>query len=191
MRRAEAPTRRHAFSSTADAPLNVGEKYLEPEIVFPEEVFRPQLEAAIRELVGVDLILLPNFGLDITVLLPLPDPGRARFLEVKACPGFGSLLVPVGGRRGTGRQVDLLLLEEPQLRQLDQWVRWILAFHSDRQGRGLLQGEARYAFFTCTEAKAAMQNGVARDKQNMLVTTHFRNLITWDALMSALRDFML
>ena len=131
----------------------------EPTGVYPESEFERSLAPLIeRALHGCRAVVVLKFGLDIAVFLEDVGPPQPLFVEVKSYGGKRQGGVGFGNGRGEGPQVDLLVGDASAL--FDSYIRW--AFVDATQP----VGTDRYAFLTCSDARAAVMRVVARGKQN-------------------------
>jgi hypothetical protein len=161
----------------------------EPAVVYPEGEFQKVVVAVIKDVLtaaGRRFLVLERFGLDIAVFIANPPANVIRLFEVKAFGAQRMGGVGFGNQRGQGAQVDLLLSPDASLPLLDGAIRWVYADATSPIG------SARYALFTCANAKAAAMGGVARGKQNNLRTSALRNcLLAWNPLCDEMRNFLL
>ncbi|SRR5712692_148514 len=163
---------------------------LEPVEVYPEASFQGAIVSVIEDILveaGRQFVVMKGFGLDIAVFMDASQQSNVRFFEVKAFGGQRPGAVGFGNGSGLGAQVDLLLCEKNRLAMFDGTIRWVYADAT----RGL--GTARYALFTCGEAKnAAMANAVCRGKQNNLrISALHDRLLPWTQLRDEIRGFLL
>lgn len=159
---------------------------LEPAEVYPEAIFQRAVVSLFRDILtdaGQPFALLEGFGLDVAVF----SGNKVRLFEVKAYGGQRQGGVGFGDRHGNGAQVDLLLCDDKNLSLFDTTIRWVYADGTQSPGT------ARYALFTCTQAKNwAMANTVCRGKQNNLRISALRDgLMSWTELCSRIRGFLL
>jgi|SRR5580765_3169697 len=159
----------------------------EQDVVYPEE----QFEKALASLIQAHLqghaasVIVPKFGLDLAVFMPLPSASRVVFVEAKSYGGQRQGGVGFGNGVGKGPQVDLLLSSIDQLAILDSHVRW--AFADATQPRGT----TRYALLTCSQARDAAMGGVARGKQdNFRISALKAHCIAWPTFCEKLLAFL-
>ena len=145
----------------------------------PETVLQRVVVSEIRSIMQhspFPYVVLERFGLDVSVFL-LPSEGpRFRQIELKVHMGGRPGGVGFGDQSGNGCQVDLLHdaardcpRTADELRVLDASIRWVLAYGLEPEGT------ARFAWFTCSEAKQAAMGVVRRGKQNNLRISSLEN----------------
>ncbi|MGH9554645.1 MAG: hypothetical protein ACRD2Y_02375 [Terriglobales bacterium] len=154
----------------------------------PEAAFERAIVSEIRALIeksGTRPALIPHFGLDLAVFAPSDGGTTWWFFEFKAYMGQRRDGCGFGTPKGTGPQVELLLLPDHQLAAIDRWIRFALM-------DGLRsKGERRFAWFGPLEAKGAAMNGVRRGKQNNFrVSQLMRKPLTWDELSAEVEEFL-
>ena len=124
----------------------------------------------------------PKFGLDIAVFLEDVGSPQPLFVEVKSYRGKSQGGVGFGNGRGEGPQVDLLIGDASAL--FDLHIRW--AFVDATQP----VGADRYAFLTCSNARAAVMGVVARGKQNNFKLAALRpHFVGWQAFSEQFLEF--
>jgi hypothetical protein len=162
----------------------------------PEAVLQSAVVSEIRRMMQqalVPYVLLERYGLDVSVFLLHPDGPRFRQIELKVHTGQRQGGVGLGNGSGRGVQVDLLYdaaRERPrspdELRLLDASIRWVLAYGLEPEGT------ARFAWFNCSEAKAAVMGGVRPGKQhNLRIGSLVDKKRTWPQLLDSIREFLL
>jgi hypothetical protein len=161
----------------------------EPSVVYPEAGLQKALVGVIEDVLssaGRRFQVLERFGLDVAVFIANPPANAIRLFEVKAFGAQRMGGVGFGNQRGQGAQMDLLLCPNDSLSLFDTFVRWVYADATQ------LIGSARYALFTCAQAKAAAMGGVARGKQNNLRASALSgSLVTWRELCDDVQRFLL
>ena len=160
----------------------------------PEQTLQLAVVEEIEEILGgkkvegtlLEYFVLQGFGLDLAVFAEWAGGGRSvAFLELKAFVGSRPGGVGFGNQRGSGSQIDLLMLDVSQLHLADAVIQWILVDGTRPRGT------ARYAFFDNSRAKAAAMAGVKPGKQNNFrVNQLLRNPITWDQLSQEVERFL-
>ncbi len=160
----------------------------------PERVLQDAVKSEIERLLARskslglvrDFDVLEGFGLDLAVFATLARGSRVRFVELKAFVGQRPGGVGFGNGEGEGAQVDILLHPTSEMALFDGFVCWIL-------GDGTRpSGTARYVLFSCTEAKFAVMNEVARGKQNNFrVRQLLEEPLTWEQLCERIEHFIL
>jgi len=130
--------------------------------------------------------VLERFGLDLTVAIRWSDNRCSiRLLELKAFVGSRQGGVGVGGPRGEGSQIDLLLLDDKQMSACDEFIRWLLIDGTKPTTT------ARFAFFGMKTAKNAAMGIVRKGKQNNLrVTQLMEETLTWNEVSRNLEQFL-
>jgi len=162
--------------------------------VSPEQALQRALVDEIEAILGdkkaqgrlLEHFLLQSFGLDLAVFAEWTGGTRScLFLEMKAFVGSRAGGVGFGNQRGSGSQIDLLMLDVSQLHLADTFIRWVLVDGTRPRGA------ARYVFFDNRLARGAAMGGVGRGKQNNLRVNHLlRSGITWDQLSEELERFL-
>lgn len=174
--------------------------YHEPDVVKgknPEKTFHSILREAVEETLRnskernliEEYFVLDEFGLDIAVFIE-PKGGSiiSKFLELKAFVGQRPSGVGFGNNKGLGTQIDLLLLDDSQLKLADRVIRWILV-----DGRKP-KGTDRYFIFNSAIAREAVMGNVSRGKQNNLNVNRLYELVfpmTWGELLRAVEEFLI
>ena len=155
----------------------------EPTVVYPESEFERSLDPLIeRALHGCRAVIVRKFGLDIAVFLEDVGPPQPLFVEVKSYRANRPGGVGFGNWRGEGPQVDLLVGDASAL--FDSYIRW--AFVDATQPVGV----DRYAFLTCSDARAAVMGVVARGKQNNFKLAALRShFVGWRAFSEQFLEF--
>ena len=121
---------------------------------------------------------------ELALRLYLADvgPPQPLFVEVKSYGGKRQGGVGFGNGRGEGPQVDLLVGDASAL--FDSYIRW--AFVDATQPVGV----DRYAFLTCSDARAAVMGVVARGKQNNFKLAALRpHFVGWRAFSEQFLEF--
>lgn len=157
----------------------------EPEEVYPEEAFQKALTGLFARAQDQcrSGTLIRNFGLDFAWFCWRNGQTRVVFVEAKSYGGQRQGGVGFGNRRGEGPQVEILLSDEMPL--FDACVRWAFADATRRPG------SRRYALLNCTEAKSAVMNRVARDKQNNFrLSALSQHLVCWEEFAKELLAFL-
>src|SRR3990172_2723411 len=164
-------------------------EFPEPSEVYPEERFEAtltELAQFVLEKARARYTLVPKFGLDIAVFLIGSAGPNVRFIEAKSYGGQRMGGVGFGNGKGVGPQIDVLLCSEEQLAAFDAHVRWALVDATRPVAA------ARYAFFSCSCAKAAAMGGVARGKQNNLKLSALGpEFVDWAPFCTVFRTFLL
>ena len=160
----------------------------------PEQTLQLALLEEIEAILGdnkakrtlTEYFVLEGFGLDLAVFTEWAGGVRSvAFLELKAFVGSRPGGVGFGNQRGSGSQIDLLMLDVSQLHLADAVIQWILVDGTRPRGT------ARYAFFDNSRAKAAAMAGVKPGKQNNFrVSQLLQDAITWDRLSQEVERFL-
>ncbi len=161
----------------------------------PEETFRDAIVEAINNFLQEKVaagslkayFILKNFGLDIAVFIEWPNNRfSVRFFELKAFVGSRKGGVGFGNPQGKGSQVDILLLDDLQLKLANQFVRWLLVDGTKPNG------ESRYVIFDNIKARNVAMGGVDSNKQNNLSIKGLEDMFTtWDKFLENLNEFLL
>lgn len=108
-----------------------------------------------------------------------------RVCELKAFVGSRQGGVGFGNRCGEGSQVELLLLEDEELKMINRFIRWILV-----DGTRPKDSE-RYVFFNNNQAKKSAMGYVKKEKQyNFRVKSLMNNAINWMKLSGEIEHFL-
>lgn len=169
---------------------------LEPDLVKgskPEETLKNSLLQEIMEAltnaqqeeVIEEFFILPDFGFDLAVFVLQDGIMRSRFLNMKIYSGSRPKTVDIGDQKGSGNEMELLLLNKSRIAMADGAFRWVLCDITKQKGN------RRFSIFSPEQAKEGLFDGLNKKKQNSVKVGSVMTFpLTWDDLSEHILSFL-
>jgi len=161
---------------------------LEPDLIKgskPEETLKNSLLQELMEALTQaqseetieEFFILPEFGFDLAVFIQKEGLIRSRFLNMKIYTGTRPKTVEIGDQKGSGNEMEILLLNKSRISMAEEAFRWVLCDITKQKGN------RRYSIFSPEQAKEGLFGGLNKKKQNSIKLGSVMTFpLTWDEL---------
>jgi len=161
---------------------------LEPDLIKgskPEETLKNSLLQELMEALTQaqseetieEFFILPEFGFNLAVFIQKEGLIRSRFLNMKIYTGTRPKTVEIGDQKGSGNEMEILLLNKSRISMAEEAFRWVLCDITKQKGN------RRYSIFSPEQAKEGLFGGLNKKKQNSIKLGSVMTFpLTWDEL---------
>ncbi|HAA47604.1 MAG TPA: hypothetical protein DCE03_03840 [Synergistaceae bacterium] len=170
---------------------------LEPDLIKgskPEETLKNSLLQELMEALTQaqseetieEFFILPEFGFDLAVFIQKEGLIRSRFLNMKIYTGTRPKTVEIGDQKGSGNEMEILLLNKSRISMAEEAFRWVLCDITKQKGN------RRYSIFSPEQAKEGLFGGLNKKKQNSIKLGSVMTFpLTWDELSVHVVSFLI
>ncbi|HAG22742.1 MAG TPA: hypothetical protein DCG87_05545 [Synergistaceae bacterium] len=170
---------------------------LEPDLIKgskPEETLKNSLLQELMEALTQaqseetieEFFILPEFGFNLAVFIQKEGLIRSRFLNMKIYTGTRPKTVEIGDQKGSGNEMEILLLNKSRISMAEEAFRWVLCDITKQKGN------RRYSIFSPEQAKEGLFGGLNKKKQNSIKLGSVMTFpLTWDELSVHVVSFLI